>query len=544
MLDTLNNWSIGVRLLVMIAISSVALLLVGGIGLWGTQRNNTALQEILSRHLTAISGLQQVRAKQLTMANHIFEARLAQDAFVAQEKFDQVDKLIAEVDRLLQTHQAHAMGTQEKTLFEQYLEARKAYGVQGINPIRDLLSAEDFAGANAHYNNVMAPLFQKVLAATDAVIDHLNAEAANQGEEVSGLSRALQSITILAMLAGLVLTLSLGLLIRLSIVRRVHQLETTTGMIVQGRLANRANLSGRDEITAIGAAFDRISTEFARVVGEIRDGAHQVERAAHDTAQNSSAVARASTVQESMAQEAAQAADRLNQAVDEVGRNIEVMVRSANEAQDLAQGGQKVIGEAAREIDAISTTVTQSTQAMTTLSGHTQEIGRIADVIRDIAEQTNLLALNAAIEAARAGEQGRGFAVVADEVRKLAERTAKATNEVASTIQTIQEETGRAVESMESANHRVASGVQKARDSDAAVHRVNQAVAALTALINEIGDICNRQDAASKEISLRVGNILSMASENRRASENSCDAARDLTVISSRQTESVSRFQL
>ena len=544
MLDTLNNWSIGLRLLAMIAISSLALLLVGGIGLWGTQRNNAALQEILGRHLSAISGLQQVRAKQLTMANFIFEARLAQDAFVAQEKFDQVDKLIAEVDRLLETYRTQPMDSAEKTLFEKYIEARKAYGIQGINPIRDLLNAENFTGARDHYNTVMAPLFQKVLTATDAVIDHLNAEAGRRGQEVSGLSNALMSITILATLAGLVLTLTLGLLIRLSIVKRVHQLETTTTHIVQGNLSVRASLSGKDEISVIGTAFDRISAEFARVVGEIRDGAQAVDQAARDTADNSNAVARASTVQESMAQEAAQAAQRLNQAVDEVGRNIGVMVRSAAEASELTASGQKVIGEAAREIDAISATVTQSAEAMTSLGNHTQEIGRIADVIRDIAEQTNLLALNAAIEAARAGEQGRGFAVVADEVRKLAERTAKATSEVANTIQTIQDETGRAVEAMECANRRVATGVQKARDGDTAVHRVNQAVAALTALINEIGDIRTRQDTASQEISLRVSNILSMAMENRRTSENSCNAARDLTVISAHQTESVSRFRL
>jgi methyl-accepting chemotaxis protein len=280
-------------------------------------------------------------------------------------------------------------------------------------------------------------------------------------------------------------------------------------------------LPGRDELAQVANAFNRMSSEFAQIVGDIRNAADEVSAAAGHTNQNNQQVATASSLQEQCAQNASAAAGALSHTLSEVGGSIADMVRLADQASDLARTGQKVISEAATDV-----------------------IGNIVGVIKDIADQTNLLALNAAIEAARAGEQGRGFAVVADEVRKLAERTARATDEISSTIRTIQGETAQAVQTMESAQNDVSRGVEKARQGDQAIADIYQAVSTLTERIHAIDGIRVRQDEASREITQRVQEILSMAGDNRATTKNSAAAAAALTDLAARLTTAVSRFRL
>jgi methyl-accepting chemotaxis protein len=227
-----------------------------------------------------------------------------------------------------------------------------------------------------------------------------------------------------------------------------------------------------------------------------------------------------------------------------VSENIATMIQATDRARDLARDGHRVVNEAATSINGISQSVSNTASTIASLGNHSEEIGRIVSVIKDIADQTNLLALNAAIEAARAGEQGRGFAVVADEVRKLAERTAKATDEISSTINTIQNETATAVTAMDQVHAQVTQGVEKTQQGDRAIAEITDAVAGLSQQIHSIDAIRANQNGYCQDISGRIKDILDMASTNHRAAESSANAALVLSELSSRLSAAVSRFRL
>jgi methyl-accepting chemotaxis protein len=269
-----------------------------------------------------------------------------------------------------------------------------------------------------------------------------------------------------------------------------------------------------------------------------------VTRAAQGTASNSLSVAENSNSQALLSQDTAHAAQEMADTIARVGDNIANMVAAADQASQRAAHGQNVVNTATEGIRAISRTVLETSQVVSTLGQQSEEIGRIVSVIKDIADQTNLLALNAAIEAARAGEQGRGFAVVADEVRKLAERTSSATSEISTTIKNIQQETARAVASMEQGSQEVAQGVDMAQQVGQAIGSINEAVVSLSERIHAIDRIRAEHEHASRAIAGRVEEIHTMAGDNRTVSDQSAQAARELTDLAERLRESVSRFKL
>jgi methyl-accepting chemotaxis protein len=540
----LNNLKIGTRLVALTIITSVLLLLVGLSGIWGMHQSNLALARVYDRHLLSINQLQQIRVAQYQIRNDIFRARLAADSFVALDIFDQIDKRIHTISESLEAYKQQDLSDQEKALLDKYTAARMDFGINGINKMRDLLNAEDFEKADRLSKEVMDPTFARLQAATDDLINHLTDEAGAYRAKTEHLAKLLDTTAIAIIVVGLALAIALGLVIRFSIVRGATHLEQAASRLAQGDLTGDVQLPGSDELAQVAGAFNRMSTEFSQIVGDIRHAAEEVSLAATCTNQNDQQVAAASTHQEQCAQNAHSAAQALTMTLSQVSDSISSMVQLADQASELARTGQKVIGEAATGIEAISESVDRTSSVISSLGGHSDVIGNIVGVIKDIAEQTNLLALNAAIEAARAGEQGRGFAVVADEVRKLAERTARATDEISSTVRTIQGETAQAVQAMESARREVTQGVEKAREGDDAVVNINQAVTTLTGQIHAIDDIRAKQDEVSREISQRVQEILAMAGDNRKTSENSASAAAALMGLSARLTTAVSRFRL
>jgi len=540
----LNQFTIGARLLGLTLFLSLMMLATGLSGLWGIRQATVTLSQAYEGSQAAIDQLQEVRYHQASVRNLIQEARLSGDAFAAQEWFDQADKRIRLVSETIQAYGQRPMSAEEKKLFDHYAATRMKYGREGVEPLRDMLAAEDLDRAAAHFKNVLQPATAQVDEATDALIAHVKKNAQATREKIAGQSEVLQAVSMAIMAIGLILSVILSLLIRRSIVASTAELERASHQFAKGDLSDQARLPGQDELAQVGRSFNQMAAEFSRLIGEIRRSAEEVARAAQNTASNSAAVAENSNRQTTLSQDTALAAQEMAAAIARVGDHIAQMVAAADLASQRASHGQTVVNDATQGIQAISRTVLETSQVVSNLGRQSEEIGRVVSVIKDIADQTNLLALNAAIEAARAGEQGRGFAVVADEVRKLAERTATATNEISATIQNIQQETARAVAAMEQGSQEVSQGVNMAQQVGQAIGAINEAVTSLSAMIHDIDRIRTEQEIASRSIAGRVEEIHGMAGANRTVSENSAHAARELTNLAERLRESVSRFKL
>ncbi|MFZ5472304.1 MAG: methyl-accepting chemotaxis protein [Pseudomonadota bacterium] len=544
LIRALNQFTIGTRLLGLTLFLSLMMLATGLAGIWGIREATEAISRIYDSNVSAMNDMQLIRHKQMRIRNLALEARLGADAFLAQEKFDEIDKEIRSIGEMVNAYGQRAMTPEEKALFEKYSASRMRFGVEGLMKLRDLYSAEDWTAADRHYQAVVNPAFAAVSADTDALISFQLQAAQGSRDAIGKLSGILLTLASATMAAGLILSILLSLAIRRSIVGCASGLEQAAGRLAKGDLTGTANVVGRDELSRVATAFNHMSAEFSNLIGEIRRSAEEVSQAAARTAEDSQAVLATSSRQEAIAHAAAETAHSLSATIARVGENIENMVAVTDQASQLARQGEAVVTRAAQGIQAISSSVNRSSEVVLRLGQHSDEIGRIVNVIKDIADLTNLLALNAAIEAARAGEQGRGFAVVADEVRKLAERTSKATAEISDTIATIQAETGKAVSAIEQGSQEVAQGVEMAIQAGHAIAEISQVVTNATALIHNIDHIRREQDAASQAIAQQVDEILATAKQNRDAAESSTEAAQGMTQLASRLKDAVSRFKL
>ncbi|WP_397459777.1 methyl-accepting chemotaxis protein [Pseudomonas asplenii] len=276
----------------------------------------------------------------------------------------------------------------------------------------------------------------------------------------------------------------------------------------------------------------------------VRSNAHGVNDMSEQLSGGCHQVAGSSQQQSEAAGTMAAAASEMTSSIEEITRHAEHALNMANQAEALAKNGGRVIHQVVRDMDDIARSAQHSAQVIRTLDKESEAIFSIIQVIKGIADQTNLLALNAAIEAARAGEQGRGFAVVADEVRGLAGRTSASTQEIADMVLRIQSSTREAVNSMEAGVAQVDKGMAVTAEVERAISEILEATLSTRQLVNDISRTIGEQSLASNEIAHQVEMIATMSAGNNRVIGETATSTDQLSSLAGQLSQSVDRFRL
>ncbi len=316
-----------------------------------------------------------------------------------------------------------------------------------------------------------------------------------------------------------------------------------TRRITAGDLTTEVKCSSVDTDSVL-AGMKAMQEKLRQMIEEIVGGAEKLSTASNQLLNASEGVAMRSQQQSESASSMAAAIEEMTVSIDQVAENAREAHNISIQAGDLSSKGALVIQSAASEMNKISDAVQSSSAIIEDLGHQSDQITSIVKTIREIADQTNLLALNAAIEAARAGEQGRGFAVVADEVRKLAERTSLSTAEISGMVEKIQSGTRNAISSMETGVLQAGKGVDLASQAGASITEIRDGAQRVMQVVNNISDSIREQGIASSDIAKNVEHIAQMSEESAGAVQETTNAARRLQQLSSSLHNSVSRFKL
>jgi methyl-accepting chemotaxis protein len=539
----------------LVAFLAAALIVVGGIGIYTADSADREIKSIYENQTVPMRELARIRRLAVENAGQIFRAIQHSPSFdysrlhnhPVTQHLDIVEKNMLWMEETIGQLKSHLLpGSEELKILAEFQPLYAQYTNDVLKPSIAAMKADDYSMAmvarflkdNGEFEKKMNPLLQGMAEAQQKAVKATYDASVARNERM-------RTISIVTLVIGLLIGLGIAFQTVRSVTGPLREMQQMITHIARDKdFRGEIAVRSQDEVGVTAAALNELLVALRQSLGSIRSDIARVDDATRSLASAADQAARASNDTSESASSMAASVEELSVSITSVSDHTREALNMANRAGEHSQTGGAVIRSAVESMSEIAVQVRTVGETITELGEHSDRISSVVQVIKDVADQTNLLALNAAIEAARAGEQGRGFAVVADEVRKLAERTTKATGEIAQMIGDIQNRSRSAVSAMEETIARIEKGSELAGKAGEAIEAIRAANGEVQRVFADINEAMREQGAASYDIAQRVERVAQASEESSVSVQESAAQSANIRNLANEMRGNVELFKV
>ena len=545
-----GNLTIKTQLILAVTVPCLALLLVGAASLRSMDNIRQQAEELFQNTATPMRAMAEVASRIPRMRVGI-DMMLLQDTSLRDEKGvltrvketreEDIPEMRQAMEQAVKAQVDPDARARAQTLLDQFTRVER----EELTPMLQALSDNKMDEARAIYRDRYSQSYGVMRKGANELLDGLIGQAQHRNDlsENSYDSGRTQMIAIIAI--AIIISLLVSTLILIGLRRRVSFLQSHIGEVARHlALDSRASLTGKDELAEIAHSFNQFVTRIHGAIVQVASNSRQVAATASEVAAKAQLTQHNCTAQRDRTVQVATAIHEMGATVSEIAGNASLAADVAKQANEQADAGAQVVAQARHGIVGLSGEIEQVAVVIESLASQTDSIGSILDTIRSISEQTNLLALNAAIEAARAGEQGRGFAVVADEVRNLASRSAASTAEIQGMINSLQEQSARAVSAMAQGRNQSLRVVTQADEANGALDQITGHITQISDMNIQVATATEEQSSVVGELNRNVEDINQLTMETADIAHHLTESSRNLQHLSGELDKLVGNFRL